>query len=865
MHCFHCKLPHCKCIAGAESDTSSSPVNVVKYRTGAPLPRISRDVDLDDSNLEEGEDGGGSLQEGSSYFSFWTEVDYSDFLYRVIQGVRQACSTEARDGGRESGRERERDTGPLGDSTDSVEYLRDGQSHGFYQDPNISFAPGFSVKEFEQVRRFSMAKEGGVKVTVGRKNVKAEDANITIKDYSPRVFADIRKLYGISTEMFMREWDLSRADCQLSEGAGRSGSLFMFSKDRRFLMKTIPQREAITLRTILPHYHRHLTSYPKNLLMKFFALHRFKAKSQELYVVVFDNVIFTPPAKSIRTIWDLKGRKPKPGKIRRVQEKDGEVLKDKDLNRLFQLDPHDRSQLVADIRREVLFMKENNLMDYSFLIGTVGNSPAFDDILIYIPAMTAENDVVPINILQSSVSRVEHEKNMQELQEQEERQMSHSCSLCDLPPFPGVPVHTHGKEGEAEEKHAYRSGDGEGDGEDKVTGGMNGRRSGGVEGGAFPGVPLRSESVLNDNGVEAERRSGNRDGGAFPGVPLRSEKSVMDSGRTSHDRNQVGPARDGSERVEEGGEDEGIAMAELLESLDNIEVHISPCDGEKEEGVTVKITGESAEGKGHGGEEKKTTVGPVLEMCSTGEKGGRRRTASHLKTSEALYMQQREVSGYFSKEELEKKLSETASRRADERTSGGVLRGQKEREKEKEKDEYEGSRFRIRERVGTHLSSLLGTASGDDSQLSVRPRSTTSQQPPGVDDRRQSSGSIATPNRAEISFQGGTQVSRANRDTTISLSPNENLQYVLRSFDGTETYYFGMIDFLAEYQILKKSAHFFKSFLWRGETLSTVPADYYASRMTFYLTHIIHPKLPTSDPPQPQQSLLQDSEERASE
>ena len=32
-----------------------------------------------------------------------------------------------------------------------------------------------------------------------------------------------------------------------------------------------------------------------------------------------------------------------------------------------------------------------------------------------------------------------------------------------------------------------------------------------------------------------------------------------------------------------------------------------------------------------------------------------------------------------------------------------------------------------------------------------------------------------------------------------------------------------------------------QSFLWRGETLITVPADYYSKSLTFYLVHVLHP------------------------
>mmetsp|Transcript_31455 Transcript_31455/g.49148 ORF Transcript_31455/g.49148 Transcript_31455/m.49148 type:complete len:256 (+) Transcript_31455:780-1547(+) len=63
--------------------------------------------------------------------------------------------------------------------------------------------------------------------------------------------------------------------------------------------------------------------------------------------------------------------------------------------------------------------------------------------------------------------------------------------------------------------------------------------------------------------------------------------------------------------------------------------------------------------------------------------------------------------------------------------------------------------------------------------------------------------------------------------------------YKISSFDENETFLLGIIDFLSSYEMRKKSAHFFKSFLWEGETLSTVPSEYYAKRMHSFLAQII--------------------------
>lgn len=56
----------------------------------------------------------------------------------------------------------------------------------------------------------------------------------------------------------------------------KSGSLFFFSNDMRFIVKTLPKREALLLREILPAYYQHVKQNPGTYLPRFYGLHRWK-------------------------------------------------------------------------------------------------------------------------------------------------------------------------------------------------------------------------------------------------------------------------------------------------------------------------------------------------------------------------------------------------------------------------------------------------------------------------------------------------------------------------------------------------------------------------------------------------------------
>jgi hypothetical protein len=54
-----------------------------------------------------------------------------------------------------------------------------------------------------------------------------------------------------------------------------------------------------------------------------------------------------------------------------------------------------------------------------------------------------------------------------------------------------------------------------------------------------------------------------------------------------------------------------------------------------------------------------------------------------------------------------------------------------------------------------------------------------------------------------------------------------------------EIYFIGVIDFLSRYFLKKKTANFFKTFLWKADTLSTIPPQVYYNRWCDYLPTIL--------------------------
>lgn len=153
---------------------------------------------------------------------------------------------------------------------------------------------------------------------------------------------------------------------------GKSGSFFYFSRDYRFIIKTIHHSEHAFLLGILPQYYVHIKKNPQTLLSRFYGLHRVKLpRGRKIHFVIMNNLF--PPHKDIHETYDLKGStlgRLYPEDLARKNPR--AVLKDVnwiDRRRVLELGPEKRALVTEQLRRDKEFLKSVNVMDYSLLVG----------------------------------------------------------------------------------------------------------------------------------------------------------------------------------------------------------------------------------------------------------------------------------------------------------------------------------------------------------------------------------------------------------------------------------------------------------------------------------------------------------------
>ncbi|TDH73148.1 hypothetical protein CCR75_006719 [Bremia lactucae] len=192
------------------------------------------------------------------------------------------------------------------------------------------------------------------------------------KDYSPDVFRQVRRRFGIDLADYMLTLS---GDFNFIEfmSNSKSGQFFFYSHDGRFMIKTQTKDESKFLRRILPHYFKFVMENPNTMITRFYGMHRVKMHHlrRKMHFVIMASVFDTP--LDIHARFDLKGsRVGRQASPKELMRGSSGVLKDNDLLAKgfhLQMGVARRTFFQVQLRRDVEFLKRMKIMDYSLLIG----------------------------------------------------------------------------------------------------------------------------------------------------------------------------------------------------------------------------------------------------------------------------------------------------------------------------------------------------------------------------------------------------------------------------------------------------------------------------------------------------------------
>ncbi|KAM9553166.1 phosphatidylinositol 5-phosphate 4-kinase type-2 alpha isoform 3-T3 [Salvelinus alpinus] len=232
-------------------------------------------------------------------------------------------------------------------------------------------------------------------------------SHFKFKEYCPLVFRNLRERFGIDDQDFQNS--LTRAAPLNSDSQGRSGARFHTSYDKRYVIKTITSEDVAEMHNILKKYHQFIVECHGNtLLPQFLGMYRLTVDGDETYMIVTRNVF--SHRLSVYKKYDLKGStvareasdkekqprppedappRPKSNVQQRLQTlriatrfycamkhvrdaKELPTYKDNDFindGQKIYIDDDNKKMFLEKLRKDVEFLAQLKLMDYSLLVG----------------------------------------------------------------------------------------------------------------------------------------------------------------------------------------------------------------------------------------------------------------------------------------------------------------------------------------------------------------------------------------------------------------------------------------------------------------------------------------------------------------
>ncbi|XP_062335168.1 phosphatidylinositol 5-phosphate 4-kinase type-2 alpha isoform X1 [Osmerus eperlanus] len=232
-------------------------------------------------------------------------------------------------------------------------------------------------------------------------------SHFKFKEYCPLVFRNLRERFGIDDQDFQNS--LTRSAPLNSEAQGRSGARFHTSYDKRYVIKTISGEDVAEMHNILKKYHQFIVEcHGSTLLPQFLGMYRLTVDGDETYMIVTRHVF--SHRLSVCRKYDLKGStvareasdkekqprppedvppRPKSNVQQRLQTlriatrfycamkhvrdaKELPTYKDNDFindGQKIYIDEENKKMFLEKLRKDVEFLAQLKLMDYSLLVG----------------------------------------------------------------------------------------------------------------------------------------------------------------------------------------------------------------------------------------------------------------------------------------------------------------------------------------------------------------------------------------------------------------------------------------------------------------------------------------------------------------
>ena len=204
---------------------------------------------------------------------------------------------------------------------------------------------------------------------------------VSLIEYFPSVFSKIWIMEGLTSEKMLYSFNIEKNKrnlTKLCKSEGRRGSLFFFTHDNKYIIKTIPERELKSMKKLIKPYFTHLSENKHTFLVRIYGVFTLNIGISEIHLILMENVAPYDNSKILYR-FDLKGsfvhRKTKDLikniRIKALKDLDFLELKQKVNFPLIALSKSNINFSLQVIKRDLKVLAKCNLMDYSLFIAIV--------------------------------------------------------------------------------------------------------------------------------------------------------------------------------------------------------------------------------------------------------------------------------------------------------------------------------------------------------------------------------------------------------------------------------------------------------------------------------------------------------------
>ena len=234
-----------------------------------------------------------------------------------------------------------------------------------------------------------------------------------LTEYAPKIFENIRKDFSkIRNSQYRESFNMSQfwvdiitgnqmnlksiinEECLMSTSYEHFA---FFSPDGKYIIKSLLGKEFELLLSILPNYYNYLSTTQYSLLEIFCGLFKLSYKGKESFFCIKTNVFYSTTGVNVNVYYELKGSKYKRNNERHTLPfKDLEFI-EKRKEKLFIM-KEEKFKIYNTMQSDTNFLKENNITNYSFIIGIASQINDMKNEMNWYPSLKS-NEIYSFGII----------------------------------------------------------------------------------------------------------------------------------------------------------------------------------------------------------------------------------------------------------------------------------------------------------------------------------------------------------------------------------------------------------------------------------------------------------------------------------